>query len=168
MARCHCQLKQNFLTEECSSDSYQLVFFVGPQSLRQEIHNTSLTFRCLKLQSGWGRPVINSPPNIILFFKKNIQVWSLYSLQFCTPQVLVLILKTLTPKFEVVMFLEDSWQVSCYNLPANRFVISWMLLQIELFTMKTNLRFPLHPLQKSVEYHQWEDEDMEDIEDMVT
>ena len=43
-----------------------------------------------------------------------------------------------------------------------------MLLQIELFTMKTNLRFPLHPPQKSVEYHQWEDEDMEDIEDMVT
>ena len=115
--------------------------------MRQEIHNTSLTFRCLKLQSGWGRPVINSPPNIILFFKKNIQVWSLYSLQFCTPQVLVLILKTLTPKFEVVMFLEDSWQVSCYNLPTNRFVINWMLLQIKLFTTKTNLRFPFHSLQ---------------------
>ena len=146
MARCHCQLKENFITKECSSDSYQLVFFVGPQSLRQEIHNTSLTFRCLKLQSGWGRPVINSPPNIILFFKKNIQVWSLYSLQFCTPQVLVLILKTLTPKFEVVMFLEDSWQVSCYNLPTNRFVINWMLLQIKLFTTKTNLRFPFHSL----------------------
>ena len=46
------------------------IFFVGPQSLRQEIHNTSLTFSCLKLQSSRGRAVINSPPNISCFWRE--------------------------------------------------------------------------------------------------
>ena len=143
MARCHCQLKQNFLTEECSSDSYQLVFFVGPQSLRQEIHNTSPTFPCLKLQSSSGRAVINSPQTSSCFLRKIFRCGPSIVLCSSSPPV---ILKTLTPKFEVVMFLEDSWQVSCYNLPTNRFVINWMLLQIKLFTTKTNLRFPFNSL----------------------